>query len=196
MKHLGLKACLLFAALGIATSVSAQTRLHAGLGGGATLPLGSTSDALKTGWHGMVSLLVLPGGSPVGIQIDGMYHRIPGDPDVLGTDDLDTQIINGTVNAVFKFPVAEESRFGPYLIGGVGYYNFKAVGDDVPSGVDDSSSDFGLNAGAGFDIALGSRAGLFVEGRFHNVFTDVEDTKFIPITAGVKFALGGSDATR
>ena len=183
----------MLAALLTAAPLAAQTRLHVGLGGGATLPLGSTSDALKTGWHGMLSFLVLPAGSPVGIQIDGMYHRIPGDPDVLGTDELDTQVINGTANAVFKFPVAEESRFGPYLIGGVGYYNFKAVGDAVPSGVDDSSSDFGINVGAGFDIALGSRAGLFVEGRFHNVFTEVEDTKILPISAGVKFALGGGD---
>jgi hypothetical protein len=195
MPHRRLQASLVLGVLVLAAPLAAQTRLHVGLGGGSTLPLGSTSDALTNGPHGILSLLILPAGAPVGIQVDGMYHRISGDEDVLGTDDIDTQIINGTANVVFKFPVSEESRFGPYLIGGVGYYNIKAVGDAVPDNVE-SESDWGLNAGAGFDIALGSRIGLFVEGRFHNIFTEVEDTKILPISAGVKFALGGDDTTR
>ena len=54
---------------------------------------------------------------------------------------------------------------------------------------DDSQTKFGINAGAGFDIKAGS-AGLFVEGRFHDVFTSVNNTTFIPLTIGVRF--GGS----
>ena len=52
-----------------------------------------------------------------------------------------------------------------------------------------ASTDFGINAGAGFDFQAGAVA-LFVEGRFHNVFSDGSNTNFIPITVGVR--LGGS----
>ncbi len=45
-----------------------------------------------------------------------------------------------------------------------------------------------INVGAGFDFKAGG-AGLFAEGRFHDVFTDGENLKFIPITVGVR--LGG-----
>ena len=55
----------------------------------------------------------------------------------------------------------------------------------------ESESDFGVNAGAGFDFQLGS-VGLFVEGRFHNVFTEDNSTSFIPITAGIRFGGGGT----
>jgi hypothetical protein len=52
-----------------------------------------------------------------------------------------------------------------------------------------SNTDFGINGGAGFDFQAGA-LGLFVEGRFHNVFSDPDNTNFIPITVGVR--LGGS----
>jgi hypothetical protein len=55
-------------------------------------------------------------------------------------------------------------------------------------GTGNSETKFGLNGGAGFDFKAGS-AGLFVEGRFHNVFFPGSDLNFIPITVGVR--LGG-----
>ncbi len=54
---------------------------------------------------------------------------------------------------------------------------------------EESETDFGINGGAGFDFVAGSLS-LFVEGRFHNVFTEGESSNFIPITVGVR--LGGS----
>jgi opacity protein-like surface antigen len=158
------------------------------LGGGATVPLADFADATKTGWNGMAGISFVPGSFPLGIQIDGMYQRLKFD-DAISTD-LSTQILQGTANLVYKFKTSEESTFRPYLIGGVGVYNFKAVGgDDVSApGEGNTSTDFGLNGGAGFDIKT-SGIGLFVEGRFHNVFTDGSDAQFIPITLGIR--LGG-----
>jgi hypothetical protein len=69
-------------------------------------------------------------------------------------------------------------------------YNMKLTGDDVPDNLD-SETDFGINAGAGFDFQAGA-VGLFIEGRFHNVFTEDESTNFIPITVGVRLGGGGS----
>jgi hypothetical protein len=123
---------------------------------------------------------------PVGIQVDGMFQRF-GVDNVPDGFDAKFQVIQGTANAVYRFQTAEDTKVRPYLIGGVGLYNAKATGDDV---IDDSSeTDFGINGGAGFDFQAGN-VGVFVEGRFHNVFSDPSNTNFIPITVGVR--LGGS----
>ena len=174
-------------ALGMLVSTSA---LHAqgaefSLGGGVDLPLGDFDDVAKMGFHGLAGVSVVPANSPVGIQVDGNYSQFKDDTPL----DIKFQLIYGTANIVYKFKTSEESRFRPYLIGGGGVYNFKAKGDDVLAGVDDSQTKFGINAGAGFDIKAGS-AGVFIEGRFHDVFTTGSNTTFIPLTIGVRF--GGS----
>jgi opacity protein-like surface antigen len=107
----------------------------------------------------------------------------------VGSSDLKDRLIFGTGNVVYKFKTSELSTFRPYLIGGVGVYNIKTTGADDVGGVvdtDNSTTKFGLNAGAGFDIKAGG-VGLFVEGRFHDVFTDGTNFRFIPITVGVRF---------
>jgi hypothetical protein len=70
-------------------------------------------------------------------------------------------------------------------------YNLKTTGSSdlgTIASTTGSTTKFGLNAGAGFDFKAGS-AGLFVEGRFHDVFTTGKDLQFIPITIGIR--LGG-----
>ena len=124
---------------------------------------------------------VVPANWPVGIQVDGSYSQFKDDT----PPDVKFQLIYGTANLVYKFKTSEESRFRPYLIGGGGVYNFKPKGDDVYRGRR-SETKFGINAGAGFDIKAGS-AGLFVEGRFHDVFTTGPQHQFIPLTVGVRF---------
>jgi opacity protein-like surface antigen len=179
----GLKTGLVVAGLLMAGvgAAQAQTPVKFGLGGGATIPLGSTSDALKTGWHGLALVQFKPASSPVGFQIDGQYQELKAKA---GLTPGKTQLINGTANVVFTFPTAAETKVRPYLIGGAGVYNAKFKPTTGTS--TGSTTKFGLNAGAGFDFAL-SGATIFLEGRFHDVFTDVSNTKFIPITLGVKF---------
>jgi hypothetical protein len=162
------------------------------LGGGVGLPLGDFDDFAKLGWHGLAGVSFVPSGSPVGIQVDGQFHQYTLDENVVGGSDLKSRMIFGTANAVYKFSAAEGTRFRPYLIGGGGVYNLKTTGEDDVGGVidtDNSVTKFGINAGAGFDFKAGS-AGLFVEGRFHNVFTEGSNTTFIPITVGIR--LGGN----
>ena len=179
----------LMASVGAAPAV-AQSGAQFSLGGGLTLPLGDFGDAAGTGFHGLAAVAFAPANFPVGFQIDGMFHRLGIDDDPIGGDvDANFQIIQGTANAVYRFVTAEDTKVRPYLIGGVGLYNSKLTGDDVPAGLD-SETDFGINAGAGFDFVAGA-VGLFVEGRFHNIFTEDESTNFIPITVGVRLG-GGS----
>jgi hypothetical protein len=176
---------VLTATVGAAPAVAQGAKFS--LGGGVTLPLGDFGDLASTGFHGLAAVGFQPANLPVGFQVDGMYQRF-GVDDVPDDFDANLQIIQGTANVVYTFTSAEESTFHPYLIGGVGLYNSKATGDDVLD--DGSATDFGINAGAGFDFQAGA-VGLFVEGRFHNVFSDDESTNFIPITVGIRLG-GGS----
>jgi opacity protein-like surface antigen len=162
----------------LASMAAAQTPVEFGLGAGISIPSGTTGNGLKTGWHGTALVQVKPAASPVGFQVDGSYHQLGFD----GGGGKD-QIISGTANAVYTFSVAPETRFRPYLIGGGGVYNVKAK-PDVGSSISDTK--FGINVGAGFNF-MTSGVGLFVEGRFHNVFVTGSDFHYIPITAGVRF---------
>ena len=155
------------------------------IGGGATLALGDFGDPFNNGPHGLVGVAFQPAGFPVGIRIDGMYHRISGDEDVLLADDANAQIINGTVNAVYSFSSSTSTPIRPYILAGGGVYNLKLVGDDVPDGAD-GDTNFGINAGAGFDYQASDNLGIFLEGRFHLIFTDPDKTNVLPISVGVR----------
>jgi hypothetical protein len=169
------------------------------LGGGVGVPLSDFDDRSKLGWHGLAALSFVPDGWPVGIQFDGSYQQFNWDDDFtpIGVSgDVKERLIMGTGNIVFKFKTSDESTFRPYLIGGLGLYNHKRTADDDPDDVlGGGTTDFGINAGAGFDFKAGG-AGLFIEGRFHNIFTgddpnfDASNIRFIPITLGIRF--GGS----
>jgi hypothetical protein len=179
MKALSKSLMVMGVTLALGASIaSAQTPVKFGLGGGVTIPSGSTSDLLKTGWHGMGLIQFKPAASPVGFQIDGAYQELKFD---LGGGK--EQIINGTGNVVYEFQVSPETKFRPYLIGGGGVYNLK---DEFDVGGSSSVTKFGVNAGAGFNVQA-SGVAVFVEGRFHNVFVTGSDFHFIPITAGVRF---------
>jgi Outer membrane protein beta-barrel domain len=169
-------------AMGMLLSASALRAQGAefSLGGGLDFPLGDFDDDAKMGFHGLAGVSVFPVNWPVGIQVDGNYAQFKDDT----PQDIKNQFIFGTANLVYKFKSSEETRFRPYLIGGGGVYNFKQKGDNAPT--DESFTKFGINAGAGFDIQAGS-AGLFVEGRFHNMFASGPNRTFIPITVGVRF---------
>ena len=172
-------------ALGMLVSTSALRAQGAefSLGGGLDFPLGNFDDFAKMGFHGLAGVSVFPANWPVGIQVDGNYAQFKDDSPA----DIKNQFIFGTANLVYKFKTSEETRFQPYLIGGGGVYNFKQTGNDAIT--DQSFTKFGINAGAGFDVKAGS-VGLFIEGRFHNMFTSGSDRTFIPITVGLRF--GGS----
>jgi hypothetical protein len=173
-------------ALGMLLSApAARAQAQFSLGGGLSIPTGDFDDAAKLGWQGMAAVSFVPQNLPIGFQFDGNYSQFSDETPL----DIKDQLIYGTGNVVYRFSTAEESRFHPYLIAGGGVYNVKLKGDDVPTGFDDSQTKFGINAGAGFDFSAGA-AGLFIEGRFHNVFTDGPNTQFVPINVGVRF--GGS----
>lgn len=165
----GVAALALVALSGVAPVEAQGVRF--GVGGGPTFIL---EEGGGTDFHAMGTIAF--GGSadrPLAFRVDGMYTF----GDAVNT-------IHGSANVVYAFSVSEETRFQPYLIGGGGIYNFDPD-------VGDGTTDFGINAGAGFTVPIGQgNARLFGEARFHNVFSDPENVNLLPITLGVMF--GGS----
>ncbi|MFL5492757.1 MAG: hypothetical protein ACJ8DC_00080 [Gemmatimonadales bacterium] len=186
MSKLVKSAALIALALSANVSAAKAQGVELSLGGGISSPLGTFDDATKLGWNGLAAVSVVPTGSPVGFQVDGEYQQFPFD----GFSGHERFLI-GTGDVVYKFKVSENSTVRPYLIGGGGVYNFKGTGSSTLSGnfsTSGSTTKFGINGGAGLDFKAGS-AGLFVEGRFHDVFTAGKDETFVPITVGLR--LGG-----
>jgi opacity protein-like surface antigen len=149
------------------------------LGAGIAVPLGDFDDVVKIGWQGMAGVSFWPQSLPVGIHVDGSFSQF-GDESPL---DIKSQLIYGTVNAVYQFETSEASSFRPYLVGGGGVYNAKETGSDALGG---STTKFGVNAGAGVDFKVGG-ARLFVEGRFHDVFVEGPNLQIFPINLGIRF---------
>jgi opacity protein-like surface antigen len=179
------------AAIGLALALGAQVAqaqagLSLGLGAGAVIPTGTLADGNSMGWSGQAALRVKPAVSPLGFQLDVFYSRLGLENDLDGH----SRMLGGTANAVYAFPSAAVAR--PYLIGGVGLYNGKTVAEAL--GPSESQTKFGANAGAGFDLKLGSAA-LFAEGRFHAIFKGVSDgvdektAYMIPLTVGLRWSL-------
>jgi opacity protein-like surface antigen len=169
-------AVALLSLLSASSQLQAQgTRIF--LGGGVGIPLGSYDDVVKMGWEGTAGVAFQPRSFPLGIQVDGSYAQFSDET----AFDIKNQLIYGTANARYQF--ASSSSFRPYLVGGVGVYNSKAKGDDA---FDDSSTKSGANLGAGFDFGTAG-TGLFLEARYHSVFVEGENLKFLPITLGIRF---------
>ncbi len=192
-----LAAVALVAALG-ATQAQAQSRFV--IGGGSTIGLSDVKQTANGGFSNGPSLLVgyeYVTKSGFGVRVDGMYHRIQGDdqaqtPGGPATFSSRLQVFNGTLNALYVLPTAGSVK--PYLIAGVGYYSYKPTGSAYSGATVDSQSDFGFNAGAGFEG--GKKVIFFGEARFHQIQSKDDavagsfNTRVLPITVGVKLPFG------
>lgn len=161
------------------TQLSAQSGkpVTLGIAAGAAIPVGDFADAFNTGYNGTIGIGLSSVGTPLGVRFEGMYNKFPGRNDI-SVNQPDSRIIAGTANLVYSLP---GQGIRPYLIGGVGYYSLKL---DLPSA--ESVNKFGINGGIGALFPL-SGFNTYVEARFHNVFTDVSSTRFIPVTFGILF---------
>jgi opacity protein-like surface antigen len=161
-----------------ASAVQAQ-QARFSLGAGVAVPLGDFNDVVKLGWQATGGVSFVTQSVPVGIQIDASYSQFADETPF----DLKNQLIYGTADGVYRLQSHMSTRFHPYIVAGVGVYHAKETGADA---LGRSSTNFGINAGAGLDFRAG-RAALFLEGRFHNVFSDGPNVKFVPINLGIRF---------
>ena len=157
-----------------ATHAEAQRRTTFGFAAGATIPTGVLGDATSLGFHALGTLSISgTATSPLGFRIDGMYNNLSGKN---SGPDLSIWTVNG--NLVYAFPGGLTAT--PYLIGGAGWYNLKADESD------ESTNEFGINGGIGVRFPL-SGFSTFAEVRFHNIFSDPDAGRILPVTFGVVF---------
>jgi hypothetical protein len=166
------RAVLAAALVFIAPSLQAQTSLI--FAAGATMPLGSTGDAVESGYHATIGLGIKPPLAPLGARIEGMFNQM----DSKSALDISSRILALTANGTWT--AAPQA----YVIGGLGLYNMGCSGSAC--GGADAENKVGFNIGGGLNIPL-TGLGVFVEARLHFINTDVESTKILPITVGIKF---------
>lgn len=194
MKRLGMTGIVLVAtATLLAGEAGAQVRGVVGVG--LSAPVGHFADeegmgAQAGGGTALAGVEWLPEGWSFGLRVDGAYNRFCTAVCDEAEGDLDVRFrfLNANLSGIAELPVGGESNLRPYLLAGAGLYNYRLEGDDAPAGLDESETDFGLNAGAGVTYTPG-RVGIFAESRFHNVFTSEEDIQYIPVVLGARIGL-------
>jgi hypothetical protein len=181
--------------MALALSAEGGAQMRGVVGAGLAVPVGDFADENGTGAQAgggtaLVGVEWLPEGRRFGLRLDGAYNRFCTAVCDEAQGDLDVRFrfLNANLSGMVEFPMGGENNLRPYALAGVGLYNYKLEGDDVPTGLDESETDFGLNGGLGLTYLLG-RVGLFAEGRFHNVFTSEEDVQYIPILVGARITL-------
>lgn len=165
-----------------------------GVAVGATVPVGDLGDFAGLGFHVKGSVHWERATMPIGFRGELEYADLGGKTVNIGTtalDGPDTRILSLGANVLWAFRQAEvvdadegRSRGFPYAIAGIGVYDFDYSDSGIP-GSGGGTTDFGLNAGAGWRFGI---AGLRMnaEARFHYVFSD-EPTNFIPFSLGIMF---------
>lgn len=165
-------------ALAIATGAHAGM-VPLGIRTGVATPTGDAHDVLGNGFFAGVSLVDLPD-SRNGGGLDLTFHHFGGktfpivefDPLSL-TSNMD--VMDALVFARIALAPKRMSVF-PYLKGGFGYEHLATnvtlnAGSFGSVGGSTSESHFGVMGGLGLSIPTGSRAGLCVEGLYHQVDT-------------------------
>lgn len=157
-------------------SVAQAQRPVFGVAAGLTAPQGDFGDLVDNGYHVGAAMGFKVPVLPVALRADLAYTMFEGKE----VSDMKINTLNLSVNAVHAFAGV---GVRPYVIGGLGMYRTSA---EIPGLGDDSSTDFGLNGGAGIQFKL---AGVqsFVEARYTHIMTEDDATKVIPISFGIMF---------
>ncbi len=186
-----------------------ESRITLNAGAGFTLPVDESKGRLDTGWHVTVGGGYYFNGT-VGLTGEYSYHSLDVNNDslvLLNVPSGDANLISLTGNLSGRF--GTRSPVGGYIIGGGGAYRRhiefdqpsagatitdKWFGDNIPTTVAPGTvlGSFttwaaGVNFGAGITFGLGGETRLFVEWRYHHVFTPVRKTQYMPITVGVRW---------
>ena len=153
--------------------------LHFGVEGGISNPQGDTRDSFDDGWHGGALAVWNFPVLPVGIRVDGSYHKFDGRNPAAGN----AEVLAGTADVVVGFRAI---LLKPYFVGGVGYYRLDFSDASFPSSFRGKQNETGWNAGAGVSISL-RKIDLIVEARYHSVSTDADRFEFVPVSVGLVF---------
>lgn len=180
------------------------------LGGGVTPTEGQTSHDLTTGWNGLAGVSYRFD-EPFAVRLELMYNGLGISQSALNRIDVpdgNAHIWSLTLDPVVH--LGQVGPFSPYVIFGGGFYRrtvqFTKSTTTVVTVYDPwwgyigpavvptnqvlgtvTRNAGGTNVGAGLSVKVGRGAHLFVEARYHYVWTERRATEMLPITFGVRW---------
>jgi len=184
-----------FASLMVAPMAHAAPGMTFGLTGGAAMPMGDFSDGFNTGFNGGVygDWWI---NNQFAIGADVLYNQMSGKDEfetALGVDKITGTFIQFGGHVKWMFPM-EGSSIAPWLQGGVAAYNGKVEVEGSGVSADDSSTDMGINVGAGLGFWSSPSMSVGVLGLFHNVMTEDESTQYINLGLNLTFSTTGTSS--
>ncbi|MBL0938991.1 MAG: outer membrane beta-barrel protein [Gemmatimonadaceae bacterium] len=181
LRALGLVAAL--AAPAALTAQAAEKTVGIGVSGGLSLPMGDLGEGAESGFNVTGHLYLKPAAlKAFRLRGDVSYDKW----NAKGVDGASVSALGFVANAVFDLGTSSTSSVKPYVLGGVGMFNSKYKFESSVVEVNESSTDVGIQAGAGINFQL-SGFSTFAEARFVNVFGDNSSSNWIPITFGIRF---------
>ena len=185
MKRVALVVSLALALAAVPALASAQVGL--GAAAGASLPLGDFGKGTNTGYHAQVSVDVGVPLSPIGFRFDGTLDQFDASGNTSSSSGS-ARIAGGAANVLVGFGAVP--LLGPYVIGGVGYYQLHSEGTFGGTTFSTSQNEPGGSIGAGVRFGLGG-FGVFAETGYHFIKstggTGSSATTFVPLMFGVSF---------
>jgi hypothetical protein len=212
MKRVVLAVALMFI-LTIGANAGVKPAAYLGIGLGMPMGPDEFKDFQKMGlnFNGGVGFEVSPMFEIVGKLA---YNTFPLDDDAIieeleaefGEDLTGLTLDGGTLNA-FEFGAdvklliptgGDGMAFSPYIVAGGGmtslsYSDLTATyeGESATLPVDESTTDFSINFGAGFTYMFSAKIGMFLDARYVMIMTEGDTGTFIPFRGGIKIGFGG-----
>ena len=180
--------------------------------GGYSLTTGTTSHYIDDGPTYGLGLTWFPTSVlPIGIRVDGSYSRFRAKDPLLNPGNFTSgheNFYGGDADLQLNL-AHSSSAVQLYLFGGAGWYREQTVLRQVSivNGIvcgwfdcepgyfpaitaeQRTTSDWhhAWNAGVGLEIAIAERTSFFMEARYLRILPNRDQTKFIPITLGIRF---------
>lgn len=176
----------------LAAGLSATERkgmFGADLGGVLTMPMGDFGDAFKMGWRAGANVGYFVT-DEIQVGATGAYSQNKVD-DTTGVGDAKFNIWQFGAFGKYMFKM-QNPTIAPYVRAGLGFYNGKT---SVSGGTSTGETDLGMNLGLGASFAVSPTASVFVEGAYHNIFSDPSSINYIAANAGLSLMFGKPTST-
>ena len=196
--------CVLLTIVAITSLAWSQPELY--LGGGVAFPAGPSTfkDYWKMGYNGTagIGFSFAPGLSAI---FTASYSSFPIDESGIiakaGIPSAASVNVDGGTVTALDFAGNIKYSFMPkgtslYVVASAGYFSMSASDVTVKVSYGGNSttvtvktnteSAFSTSIGAGVDVPVGAKIGIFIEGRYAIAFTSDESTSYIPVKAGVR----------
>ena len=174
------------------TEMGSNRLVSVGIGGGVSVPVSDAGDAFKNGFNAHAFARFNLHQLPIMPRVDLTFSKFDVEDAKLATPGASGtgQIFAGLANV--QFALMHSGPVRPYIVAGLGAYNTKTDINGVPNVSGTSSTDFGINAGAGAVFKLGSMVSGYVEGRIDNVYSNkgminADQVQVVPVTFGIVF---------